>query len=92
VAVQRELAANTTKIDRAISDLAGIDKKVGDLGSSFTWVKGFGAAALILIPLCAAIIWWFVGDQIGQMKGQLLQLRAAPSITAPPSSVVPPAK
>lgn len=83
VEIQRELSSNTAKVDRLISDVGGLNTKVGSLDTSFSWAKGFAVCALLLIPISAGIVWWLVGDQINDMKRQLLDTRAPPSITAP---------
>jgi len=95
VEVQKGLAANTTKIDRAISDLHNLTERVDGLRISFTWAKGFAAAAVILIPIAAFVVWWLIGDQINKLKGQLLSSNP-PAITSPqppaPVSGAPPSK
>jgi hypothetical protein len=85
VTLQKEVVANATKMDRAISDLDKLDTKVSGLSSTLMWVKGFGAAALVLLPACAALIWWMVGDNFNQMKAQLLQQVREPPIVITPA-------
>ncbi|WGR90996.1 hypothetical protein MTX26_10130 [Bradyrhizobium sp. ISRA443] len=87
VTIQKELAAQGAKVDRLITDVKETDGHVSDLKSSFAWAKGFGAAALILIPICGAIVWWLIGDQINQMKTQLL--REIPSSLSRPVAPLP---
>lgn len=85
VNLQKDVVANGTKLDRAIHDLDKLDTKVSGLSSTMTWVKGFGAAALIFISAGVAIIWWLVGDNFSQMKAQLLQqVKEPPIVISPP--------
>ena len=73
VELQREVLPFGAKLDRAVADLSELRKEVQDLQGSYMWVKGFAAAAVVLIPVCAAIVWWLVGDQIGDLKSQLMR-------------------
>jgi hypothetical protein len=91
VAMQKELSAQGAKVERLIVDVNEVDKHVSDLKGSFAWAKGFGAAAVILIPVCAVIVWWFIGDKLNQMKAQLLLetpsiSRSAPAPTPSPNA------
>lgn len=82
IELQRDVATLKAKTD----DIADLKSKVGELKESLVWVKGFAAAATILIPLCAAIIWFFVGDQFNQIKTQIIQARpvqTGPAATPP---------
>jgi hypothetical protein len=89
VEVQKELAANTTKVDRAITDLHNLTARVDGLRISFAWAKGFAAAAVILIPIAAFVVWWLIGDQINQLKAQLLG-STPPAVASPqPPAPVP---
>lgn len=83
VELQKQTTAIDTKLNRAISDLEKVDDKIAKLSSTMTWVKGFGAGMVLLIPLCAAVVWWFVGDNLTQMKVQLIQATKQPPIVIP---------
>lgn len=84
VEVQRELTANSTKIDRLIDDTKDLSGKVGSLETTTAWAKGFAVAALVLIPICAGIVWWLVGGQLSAIRDQILH-------AIPPQAVEQPA-
>lgn len=81
--MQKTLGEFTAKIDRLITDVAGVNAKVSDLQTSYTWVKGCIATAVILIPVCAVVVWWLIGDRLNEIKSQVIQTR-------PPISAIPP--
>jgi len=91
--LQKDLSAVGTKTDRLIADVEKIDEKVNDLHASFSWAKGFGVAAVLLIPICAAVVWWFVGDQLTKMRDELMAgLHTQPPAVTSPSTPSPPVK
>jgi hypothetical protein len=91
VELQRDTVAIGPKLERVISDVGTLSGKVDDLRMSFAWAKGCAIAALVLIPICAGFVWWLIGEQLNQMKAQLLQARPAVSQPAqPPPSIQPP--
>jgi len=73
------------KADRLISDVSDISKEVKELGTSFTLAKGFGLCAVVLVPACAALVWWLVGATLNDVRDQLLQTRQPPISAAPMS-------
>jgi hypothetical protein len=88
VEVQRENSSQGTKVDRLISDVEKVDRKIHELQTSFTWVKGFAAAAMILIPICAGIIWWLIGDELKQIRVQLQNRAQAPISSQAPAEPI----
>lgn len=81
--IQKDLSAISTKTDRLITDVDKIDRKVNDLSHTLAWAKGFGIAAVLLIPLCATFIWWLAGDKINRLRDELIGAR--PAIIQPSS-------
>ena len=71
--VHKELSSNTAKLDRAIQDIGSIDGKLSNLSASFTWFRGFFAAAAVLIPTFTAVVWWLIGSQITDLKNEILK-------------------
>ena len=57
IEIQKDTASLTVKTDRLIADVDMLGKKVDGLNATLAWARGFGIAAVILIPICAAIIW-----------------------------------
>jgi hypothetical protein len=80
--IQKDIVHLSTKVDRAISDLDKLDKKVSVLGDTLNLARGFGLAAVILIPVCAGFIWWLAGDKLNHIRDVLTR----PAITQPQKS------
>lgn len=76
--IHKELSGNTTKLDRVIADVGKIEIKLAAIESSFSWFKGFFAAAAVLIPLFMGIVWWLIGNQITDLKNEILRGPVAP--------------
>ena len=93
IEIQKDISSISTKTDRLITDFRTLDAKVSGLDTSLTLAKGFGIAAIILIPICATIVWWLVGSKLENLRDQLLGAsrpaatqQAAPS---PPALIQP---
>jgi len=69
--LQKDLTMIGTKTDRLIIDIDKLDRKVDQVSSTLTWAKGFGVAAVVLIPICAGFVWWLAGTKIDQMRDEL---------------------
>jgi hypothetical protein len=82
IEIQKDIASNSAKIDRLISDVDELDKKVDTLSHALAWAKGFGIAAVILIPICAGFIWWLIGDKLDRIRNDLI-LGMKPGISQP---------
>jgi hypothetical protein len=82
--VQKDITTIATKTDRLIIDVDKLDQKVDRVIGTLTLAKGFGIAALILIPICATVVWWLVGTKIEQMRDDMLAVR--PPISQPAQS------
>ncbi|PNE10474.1 MAG: hypothetical protein CR217_14170 [Beijerinckiaceae bacterium] len=65
--LQKDITMIGTKTDRLIIDVDKLDQKVDRVIGTLTLAKGFGIAALILIPICATVVWWLVGAKIEQV-------------------------
>ena len=89
VEIQKDISHLSAKTDRLIGDVEKLDKEVDALRISFSRAQGFGLAAIILIPICAAIVWWLVGDKLNELKTQILMNRP-PQTTSQP--MTPPQK
>ena len=72
------------KTDRLIEDVGALTKDVKALHSSLQLAKGFGLAAIILIPICAGFVWWLVGGKLNDIRDQLYQPK--PVAAAPAAS------
>lgn len=81
VELQKDITMIGTKTDRLIIDVEKLDQKVDQVSGTLTWAKGFGFAAMILIPICATIVWWLVGAKIEQIRDAVLAAR--PQILQP---------
>jgi hypothetical protein len=79
--LQKDLSAVATKTDRLIADVGGLSTKVGSLNSTMLWAKGFAVAAVILIPICATVLWWLAGSKIEQMRDELMGIKKPPSLS-----------
>ncbi len=55
--LQKDITTIATKTDRLISDVDKLDQKVDRVIGTLTLAKGFGIAAIILIPICATVVW-----------------------------------
>jgi hypothetical protein len=75
----RDIGLIGVKYDRLISDVSGMNKEVRQLQMIYAWLKGSATAAVVLIPLCAIIVWWLIGDKLNDIKTQVLQARPAHS-------------
>lgn len=82
--IQRDVAAVSTKADRLVSDVRDINIHVHKLNISVAWAKGFGVAAFILIPVCAAIVWWLIGGELTKMRDDILHARPQAAIASEP--------
>jgi hypothetical protein len=60
------------------------DIQVDELKINYAWLKGCAAAAVILIPLCAIVVWWLIGDRLNDIKAQVLQARPPPPTMSTP--------
>jgi hypothetical protein len=80
----RDISSIGGKCDRAISAVSEVNKQVHELQINYAWIKGCAATAVVLIPLCAIIVWWLIGDKLNDIKAQVLQARPAHSTFSSP--------
>jgi hypothetical protein len=85
-----DFARTAAKTDRLVADVAELSREVKDLGRSLTFAKGFGIAAVILIPMCASIVWWLIGGKLNDIRDQLYASRPAISGPSSPGAVPAP--
>ena len=78
-----DFAKISAKTDRLIADVGDIEKDVRGLSHSLTLAKGFGACAIILIPIFAGFVWWLIGGKLNDIRDQI---QARPSLSAPSST------
>lgn len=78
------------KTDRLIADVGDLTKEVKELRNSLMLAKGFGLAAVVLIPICATLVWWLVGSRLNNIRDQLYQDRGVLSAPAPAANPTPP--
>lgn len=92
IEIQKDISSISAKTERLIGDVSKIDHEVAGIRNSLAVAKGFGIAAIILIPICAAIVWWLVGSKLENLRDQLLSASRPPSMqqTAPLPPVAPP--
>lgn len=83
-----DFGRTTAKTERLIVDVGELSKDVRELRNSFALAKGFAIAAVILIPICAGLVWWLVGGKLNEIRDQLYQVR--PPISAPNGPSVTP--
>jgi hypothetical protein len=81
--MQKCLGSLESKIDRAVNDISSHGKKLDELNEKFVFVRGFGVAALVLIPICGMIIWWLIGDKLNDIRNEILRSRASQTISIP---------
>lgn len=84
VEIQKDMSANATKVDRLISDVANLTSDVRSLGTTLSLAKGAAFAALVLIPICAGIVWWLIGGQLESIRDQILAAPQPAHTAAPP--------
>jgi hypothetical protein len=75
------------KVDRVITDVAKLEYSVGRLQTMLARVQGFGIAAILLVPLCFGIVWWFIGGQLSDIRDNVINARtpaAQTQIIQPP--------
>jgi hypothetical protein len=91
VEIQKEVSALSAKTERLISDVGKLDDRVDGLRHTLSRAQGFGIAAVLLIPACAAIIWWLIGGQLTEIKNKLYAIPAPPAAasTPPPAANSP---
>jgi hypothetical protein len=82
--LSKDIATLNTKVERLIQDDQTTRGHVDGLRHQMTWAKGFGVAALLLIPACAAIVWWLIGGELTQIRDRLYSLPTAQIETAQP--------
>jgi len=83
-----DLARNSERTDRLIADVGDLAKDVKGLNRSLTFAKGFGAAAVFLIPVCAAMVWWLIGGKLDDIRDEMY--RGIPkTVTSSPASASP---
>ena len=78
--LQKDISSLTTKTDRLITDVSALTTKVGGVSETLIWARGFAIASVILIPICAGIIWWMAGSKIEQMRDELLGIKKHPTL------------
>lgn len=92
IEIQKDISSISTKTERLITDVGRLDSKVSGIETSLALAKGFGIAAIILIPICAAIVWWLIGTKLEHLRDQLLEMpKPAPmqQVTPPPATAPP---
>jgi hypothetical protein len=72
IEIQKDISSVSVKTERLITDVGRLDGRVDGISSSLAMAKGFGIAAVILIPICAAVIWWLIGAKLENLRDQLL--------------------
>jgi hypothetical protein len=75
--VASDLSRNSTKTDRLVADVEGLSRDVKGLTAALTFARGFGVAAVLLIPLCAGLVWWLVGGKLNEIRDELYRDRLA---------------
>jgi hypothetical protein len=97
--LQKDITMIATKTDRLITDVDKLDRKIDQvndmlsqkvdrISGTLTWARGFGVAAVFLIPICAGFVWWLVGAKIEQIRDEIFV--AKPPISQPPPSPASP--
>ena len=71
IEIQKELSALSAKTDRVIDDVKLLNSHVDDLRKKLNWAEGFAVAAAVLIPACATLIWWLIGNQLTDIKNKI---------------------
>jgi hypothetical protein len=92
IEIQRDVATISAKAERLVTDVSKLDGKVSKIETALAQAKGFGIAAIILIPICTAIIWWLIGGKLESLRDQLLSARpsiAHEVVPSPPKEAVP---
>jgi hypothetical protein len=80
IEIQRDISSISAKTERLVDDVNKLDGKVSGIETALALAKGFGIAAIILIPICAAIIWWLIGAKLENLRDQLLSVARPPPI------------
>jgi hypothetical protein len=94
IEIQRDVTTISANTERLVIDVNKLDGKVSKIETTLAQAKGFGVAAIILIPICAAIVWWLIGGKLESLRDQLLSATKPPVAyqTAPssPQQAMPP--
>jgi hypothetical protein len=80
IELQKDVTSISIKTERLITDSSKLDQKVDALSQAFASAKGFGIAAIILIPICAGFVWWLIGDKLNHIRDDLVN---RPAISEP---------
>ena len=85
IEIQKDISALSTKTNRLISDVSDLDEHVDALRHKLSRAEGFGIAAVVLVPACAALVWWLVGGQLTEIRNKMYAgpPAASSSLTAP---------
>jgi hypothetical protein len=91
IEIQKDISSISAKTERLVTDVGKLDNKISNIETSLALARGFGLAAVILIPICAAIIWWLIGANLERLRDQLLNASKSGStqqvapLASPPS-------
>ena len=83
IEAQRETAAHAAKLDRLIEDVKENGDKLDDVRQKIARSEGFGIAAVVLFAVFGAVLWWFIGGQISQLRDQLYVMPPTLSLASP---------
>jgi len=71
-----------SKVDRLITDVQSIDKKVQDSESKLSYVKGGMSVGGVLLVAGFGFLWWLIGDRVADLKSNLLAIPVSKSVDA----------
>ena len=75
--VMVEVSKLTTKVERLISDVEKIDDQLDKLRHVYSRIQGFIIAAIVLVPICAGLVWWLIGGELTGIRNALQHLPPA---------------
>lgn len=81
-----EVSKTSVKLDRLISDAEKIDTRLKEVEGKLLMVSGYSRAAIVLVPLCAALVWWIIGGKIDDLRDQFFQAHVSPPTAVSPSN------
>lgn len=70
--VQKDIAILIARHDHTKESLVKIETKIETIGTNYAKIQGAVIAAIFLIPACAGIIWWIIGERLTDIKNQLV--------------------
>lgn len=83
-----EVSKLTTKVERLLTDMEKSEGHLDKLRQVYSRIEGIVIGAVVLIPICAAVVWWMIGGQLTEIRNALQHMNAPPPSISDRKSVV----